>query len=136
MNENNDKKSATNNDKNADNEAFKNLASNLLKNEKSLGSVMQLATNLLKNDSLVNSIMERAGANQRSKNQVSKEAVKQGNTAPAVTQNQENHINDILLELSSLSEKLDNITIDISDLKMELQYLKEQNRMLLKKTKN
>lgn len=135
MNENNDEKNVMNTNKTVNNEAFKNLASNLLKNEKSLGSVMQLATNLLKNDSLLNSIMDRAAVNQSAKNPVSK-VTEQETTTPVETQNQENSTNDILLELSSLSQKLDKITTEISYLKMELQYLKEQNRKLLIKRNN
>jgi len=134
MNENNDEKNVMNTNKTVNNEAFKNLASNLLKNEKSLGSVMQLATNLLKNDSLLNSIMDRAAVNQSAKNPVSK--VTEQETTTAETQNQENSTNDILFELSSLSQKLDKITTEISYLKMELQYLKEQNRKLLIKRNN
>lgn len=133
MNENNDEKSVINKGITVDNETVKNLAGNLLKNEKSLGSIMQLATNLLKNDSILNSITERAIANQSSKNTVIKDAEKQVNTAPSVTQNLENDTTDISLELSSLSKKLDNIINHISDLKKELQDLKEQNRKILKK---
>lgn len=132
MNENNEKKSDLNNGITADNETFKNLAGNLLKNEKSLGSIMQLATTLLKNDSLLNSISERAVSNQNSKNPVSE---KQVNRLPSVTQYHENFLKDISLELSSLSKKLDHITKDISDLKIEVQKLKEQNKKMFKKGK-
>ncbi|SFB26229.1 hypothetical protein SAMN04488577_0214 [Bacillus sp. cl95] len=135
MIENNEEKSDINNGITADNETLKNLAGNLLKNEKSLGSIMQLATTLLKNDSLLNSISERAVSNQNSKNPVSKDAEKQGNILPSVNQYHENFIKDISLELSSLSKKLDHITKDISELKIELKKLKEQNLKLPKKGK-
>ncbi|MGG3560586.1 hypothetical protein ABES03_03045 [Neobacillus rhizosphaerae] len=135
MNENNEEKSVLNNGISADNEAYKNLAGNLLKNEKSLGSIMQLATTLLKNDSLLNSITERAVANQNSKNPVSIEAETQGSTLPSITQSQEDVTTDISQELSSFSQKLDQIINDISDIKIELQELKEQNMKLFKKSK-
>ena len=123
MNENNDEKSVINNGM-VNNETVKNLAGNLLKNEKSLGSILQLATTLLKNDSLLNSITEQAVANQSSKNPVSKDAEKQENTVLSVAQNQENFTKDILLEIASISQKLDNIANDVSDFKKELQDIK------------
>ncbi|MDQ1147995.1 regulator of replication initiation timing [Bacillus sp. SORGH_AS 510] len=136
MSENNEEKSEiTNSSSTLNNEIFQNLAGNLLKNEKSLGSIMQLATNLLKNDSVLHSITERAAANQISKNPVSKEPEKQENAVPTVTQNHEHTSLDLTLELSSLSQKLDHIINDISALKIELQDLKEQNNKLFKKRK-
>jgi hypothetical protein len=133
MNENNEEKNGITNSSTTDN-AFENLAGNLLKNEKSLGSIMQLATTLLKNDSLLHSITERAAANQSSKNPVTKDE-KHENTIPTVIQNQENATKDISLELSILSQKLEHIINDISDLKIGLQDLKEQNSKLFKKSK-
>jgi hypothetical protein len=148
MNENNTEKSEINSGLNVDNEALKNLAENLLKNEKSLGPIMQMATNFLGSESLLSSIKEQVLANKLSMNNE-----KQENTFPSVIQNQENFTKDILMELKALSQKLDNftnltlelrslsqrlntITNDISSIRKELQYLGKQNDRLSRKRKN
>lgn len=148
MNENNDEKSELNSGLTLDNETLKNLADNLLKNEQSLGPIMQLATNFLGSDSLLNSLTDQIAGNL-----IFKDDAKQENTLPPVTQNQENFSKDILTELTALSQKLDNfttitlelrnlsqrlntITNDISNLRKELQYLVKQNNGSSKKRRH
>jgi cell division FtsZ-interacting protein ZapD len=131
MNENIGENSVVKNEVSVDNEAFKNLAGNLLKNEKSMGSLMNLATTFLKNDSLLNSIE----TNGNLKKTVSKDVEEQEDKVTSLIRMQENLAKQITLEISSLSQKLDTITDDISELKKEWQSLKEHNRKLFKKSK-
>jgi hypothetical protein len=131
MNENNEEKSVVKNEVSVDNEAFKNLAGNLLKNEKSMGSLMNLATTFLKNDSLLNTIETNGSL----KNPVSKDVEEQEDKVTSLIRMQENLAKQITLEISSLSQKLDTITDDISEFKKEWQSLKEHNRKLFKKSK-
>jgi hypothetical protein len=131
MNENNDEKSVVKNGVSVENEAFKNLAGNLLKNEKSMGSLMNLATTFLKNDSLLNSIETNGSL----KNPVSKDVEEPEDKVTSLIKMQESLAKQITLEISSLSQKLDTITDDIAEFKKEWQSLKEHNRKLFKKSK-
>lgn len=134
MNENSDEKSIVKNGVSLDNEAFKNLAGNLLKNEKSMGSLMNLATTFLKNDSLLNSI-DPNGILRNPKNPVSIDVEEQEDKVTSLIKMQESLAKQIFLEISSLSQKLDTITKDISEFKKEWQSLKEHNPKLFKKSK-
>lgn len=127
MNENNDEKNIEKSGVSVDHDAFKNLAGNLLKNEKSMNSLMNLATTFLKNDSLLNSIE----SNRNLKNPVSKDVEEQEDKVTSLIKMQENLTNQI----SSFSQKLDTIAKDILELKEEWQSLKEQNPKLFKKSK-
>ncbi|MFC7787295.1 hypothetical protein ACFQWC_22950 [Rossellomorea sp. GCM10028870] len=131
MNENNDEKSIKMSGGSVDHDAFKNLAGNLLKNEKSMGSLVNLATTFLKNDSLLNSIE----SNRSLKNPVSKDVEEQEDKDISIIKMQEVLAQQISREISSLSQKLDTITNDISEFKKEWQSLKEHNRKLFKKSK-
>ncbi|MEL3973669.1 hypothetical protein AAEO50_15380 [Rossellomorea oryzaecorticis] len=127
MNENNEEKSVVKNDVSLENEAFKNLAGNLLKNEKSMGSLMNLATTFLKNDSLLNSLETKGSL----KNPATENGEEQEDKFTSLIKMQEN----LAKEISSLSQKLDTITNDIAEFKKEWQSLKENNRKLFKKSK-
>ena len=111
-NENINENSVENLRNNVDKDAIKNLTSNLMKNENSLdlNSIMQLTTSLLKNDMLMNSVTELSKRKNDSTLPVSKTSEQQENT-----------------EQSSLSQKLENIANDISELKKELQDVREHN---------
>jgi septal ring factor EnvC (AmiA/AmiB activator) len=131
MNENNDEKSIEKSGVSVDHDVFKNLAGNLLKNEKSMSSLMNLATTFLKNDSLLNSIENKGSL----KNPVSNDVEEQEDKVTSKFKMQESLAKQISLEISSLSLKLDTITNDIAELKKEWQSLKEHNRKLFKKSK-
>jgi uncharacterized coiled-coil DUF342 family protein len=126
MNEKNDEKIGVS----VENEAFKNLAGSLLKNEKSMGSLMNLATTLLKNDSLLNSI-ESNGSLKNPKNPVSSDVEEQEDKVTSLIKMHESLANQI----SSFSQKLDTIANEISELKKEWHSLKEHNSKLFKKSK-
>jgi hypothetical protein len=99
-NENINENSVENWRNNVDKDAVKNLTSNLMNNENSLDL-----------NSINDTLMKELG--RRKKNSilpVSKASEQQENT-----------------ELSSLSQKLENIANDISELKKELQDVREQN---------
>jgi hypothetical protein len=129
--ENNNENSVQNTGINVDNvnkDTIKNLTDNLVKNENSidLNSIMQLTSTLLKNDSLMNSVAGLSKIKQNPTLPVSKVSEKQENTKwPSLSQKLDNIANDISelkkenVELSSLTQKLDNIANDISELKKE-----------------
>ncbi|MCU6602227.1 hypothetical protein OCO53_17310 [Peribacillus frigoritolerans] len=151
INENNIKNSNNNIDKGT----IKNLTSNSLKNENSidLNSIMQLATTLLKNDTLMNTVTGISKNKQSSTSPVTKVPEKQENTElvslyqklekidnviSAMQQENtglsqklekiDNVVSDIKQEniiLASLSIKLVNIEFEITELRKEIQDLKE-----------
>lgn len=122
MNGHGDENNSIKNGLNIDNEAFKQLAGNLLKSEKSLDSIMQMATSLLGNDALLHSIADRTAANPRAPRTVSKEDGGEADAVASVTENPTQE--DILLELVSMSEKLEDIDKNVSDLKREMKLLR------------
>ncbi|WP_341357263.1 hypothetical protein [Rossellomorea sp. y25] len=130
MNENNNEKSIEKSGGSVDHDAFKNLAGNLLKNEKSMGSLMNLATTFLKNDSLLNSI-ESNGSLKNPKNPVSIDVEEQEDKVTSLIKMHES----LAKQISSFSQKLDTIAKEISELTKEWQSLKEHNPKLFKKSK-
>ncbi|MDN3015358.1 hypothetical protein PH210_03940 [Paenibacillus sp. BSR1-1] len=111
MNENNAQDAGNNMDK----DPLKNLTNNLLNNQNSfdLSSIMRVATTLLNNESIINSFTELNKQNQ----------TPAPSTAP---EKQEN------AELASLSEQLEKLSNDFSELKKELLELKELNNYMIK----
>ena len=110
-----------------------------MKNENSLdlNSIMQLTTSLLKNDMLMNSVTELSKRKKDSTLPVSKTSEQQENTEQSsLSQKLENIANDIselkqeIVELSSLSQTLENIANDISELKQETEELSSLSRRL------
>lgn len=119
----------------------KDLVNHLIKNENSLdlNSMMQLASTLMKNESLLHSVTELSEKNINATLPVSKVSKKQRNVElTSLSEKMENIANDISglrqenAELASLSQKLENITNDILELKKELKDVKEQNSELNK----
>jgi DNA repair exonuclease SbcCD ATPase subunit len=126
-------------DKNVDKGTIKNLTNNLVKNENSidLNSIMQLTSTLLKNDSLMNSVAGLSKMKQNPTLPVSKVSEKKENTKwPSLSQKLETIANDISelkqenVELSSLSQTLENIANDISELKQETEELSSLSQRL------
>lgn len=130
MNEKNDEKSVEKIGVSVDNEAFQNLAGSILKNEKSIGSLMNLATTFLKNDSLLKSI-ESNGIIKNPKNPGSIDVEEQEDNVTTIIKMHES----LAKQISSFSQKLDIIANEISELKKEWQSLKEHNPKLFKKSK-
>ena len=135
-NENVNEKSIENLKNIIDKDAVKNLTSNLMKNENSLdlNSIMQLTSTLLKNDTLMNSVTELGNKKKNSILPVSKTTEQQENKLlSSLSQKLENIANDIselkqeIEELSSLSQKLEIIAHDLSDLKEESKVSKGRN---------
>ena len=136
-NENVNEKSIEENLKNiTDKDAVKNFTSNLMKNENSLdlNSIMQLTSTLLKNDTLMNSVTELGNKKKNSILPVSKATEQQENKLlSSLSQKLENIANDIselkqeIEELSSLSQKLEIIAHDLSDLKEDSKVSKKRN---------
>jgi hypothetical protein len=119
-----------------DKDAVKNLTSNLMKNENSLdlNSIMQLTSTLLKNDTLLNSVTELSNKKKNSILPVSKATEQiENKLLSSLSQKLENIANDIselkqeIKELSSLSQKLEIIAHDLSDLKEESKVSKRGN---------
>jgi signal transduction histidine kinase len=141
MHENENENYVQNTGNNIDKDTVKNLANNLTKNQGALdlGSIMQLATTLLKNDSLMNSVNELNKKRQNIAPSVAKSSEKLENGELAsLSEKLENITNDMsaLKEennvLASAGQKLDNITNDILELKKELKAVKEQNNDVIK----
>ncbi|MBV7504558.1 hypothetical protein KW850_04660 [Bacillus sp. sid0103] len=113
---------------NTGNNVDKDPVNHLIKNENSLdlNSMMQLASTLMKNESLLNSVTELSEKNINATLPVSKVSKKQRNVElTSLSEKMENIANDISglrqenAELASLSQKLENITNDISGLRQE-----------------
>ena len=112
---------------------------NVEKDSFDLNSLMQLANTLTKNESLMKSVTELSNKNLNGTLPVSKVSEHQEKVElTSLFQKLENITNDLSelrqknSELASLPQKLENITNDISELKKGLKDVKEQNIDLLK----
>lgn len=103
-----------------------NLAGSLMKNPETMGSILKMATGLLSNTSLQKSVNNMGESNQTEPNQDSI----QNPINEKVDSKQAEPIK-VETNLSFLTEQLERISKDLSDIKHQLNDFKEHNKKLI-----